>query len=64
MTTLKMYFMEVMAVCVPAVIVFLCFRPYRMKALAAMNLKSARQREIALILFIVSIFGIPPGNPI
>lgn len=64
MTTLKMYFMEVMAVCVPAVIVFLCFRSYRMKALAAMNLKSARQREIALILFIVSIFGIPPGNPI
>ena len=58
MTTLQRYFMEIVAVCIPAIIVFLCFRPYRMKALAAMKLKSTRQREIALILFIISIFGI------
>ena len=50
--------MEIMFVCVPAIIVFLCFMPYRMKALSAMKLKSTRQREIGLILFIISIFGI------
>jgi glycopeptide antibiotics resistance protein len=58
MTTLKIYFMEIMFVCVPAIIVFLCFMPYRMKALSAMKLKSTRKREIGLILFIISIFGI------
>ena len=58
MTTLKIYLLEILAVCVPAIIVFLCFKPYRMKALAAMKLKSSRQREIALILFVASIFGI------
>ena len=47
-----------MFVCVPAIIVFLCFMPYRMKALSAMKLKSTRKREIGLILFIISIFGI------
>ena len=50
--------MEIMFVCVPAIIVFLCFMPYRMKALSAMKLKSTRKREIGLILFIISIFGI------
>ena len=58
MTTLKMYCIEIMAICIPAIIVFLCFKPYRMKALAAMKLRSTRQREIALILFIIAIFGI------
>lgn len=58
MTTLKIYLLEILAVCVPAIIVFLCFKPYRMKVLAAMKLKSSRQREIALILFVASIFGI------
>ena len=58
MTTLQRYFMEIVAVCIPAIIVFLCFRPYRMKALATMKLKSTRQHEIALILFIIAIFGI------
>ena len=58
MTTLERYFMEIVAVCIPAIIVFLCFRPYRMKALSAMKLKSTRQREIALILFIITISGI------
>ena len=58
MTTLESFFMEIAAVCIPAIIVFLCFRPYRMKALSAMKLKSTRQREIALILFIITISGI------
>lgn len=58
MTTLQRYFMEIVAISIPAIIVFLCFRPYRMKALAAMKLKSTQQREIALILFIIAIFGI------
>ena len=58
MTTLKVYLGEVVIVCIPAVIIFLCFQPYRMKALAAMKLKSTRQREIALILFVIAIFGI------
>lgn len=58
MTTLKVYLREVLIVCFPAVIIFLCFQPYRMKALAAMKLKSTRQREIALILFVIAIFGI------
>lgn len=58
MTTLERYFMDIVAVCIPAIIVFLCFRPYRMKALSAMKLKSTRQREIALILFIITISGI------
>ena len=58
MTTLERFFMEIAAVCTPAIIVFLCFRPYRMKALSAMKLKSTRQREIALILFIITISGI------
>ena len=58
MTTLKLYFLEIVTICIPAVIIFLCFKPYRMKALAAMKLTSSRQREIALILFVISIFGI------
>ena len=58
MTTIKIYLFKIVTICFPAVIVFLCFKPYRMKALAAMKLKSSRQREIALILFIIAIFGI------
>ena len=58
MTTLKLYCLEIATICFPAVIVFLCFKPYRIKALTAMKLKSSQQREIALILFVVSIFGI------
>lgn len=58
MTTIKMYFLEIVTVSFPAVIIFLCFKPYRMKALTAMKLKTSQQREIALILFIIAIFGI------
>lgn len=37
---------------------FLCFTPYRMKALSAMNLHTSRKHEAGLILFVTSIFGV------
>ncbi len=58
MATVKQYFTEIMIVCLPAIIIFLCFKPYRMNALAAMKLKSTWQRETALVLFIIAISGI------
>lgn len=58
MTAFKIYIGRIAAICLPAALVFLCFRPYRMKALGAMKLKSTLQREIALVLFVVSIFGV------
>ncbi len=58
MATIKLYFTEIIAICVPAVIIFLCFKPYRMRALAAMKLKSTWQRETALVIFVITIFGI------
>ena len=58
MTSLIQYVSRILIISLPAVIVFLCFMPYRMRALTAMNLRSGWQREIDLILFVVSIFGI------
>lgn len=58
MTSLIQYVSRILIISLPAVIVFLCFMPYRMRALKAMNLHSGWQREIGLILFVVSIFGI------
>lgn len=58
MTSIIRYLTKVFAAAFPAVTVFLCFRPYRMWALAAMKLKSPMRREICLCLFIASIFGI------
>ena len=52
------YLERIFFIAVPATIVFLCFTPYRMKALSAMNLRTSRQREIGLVLFIIAIFGI------
>ena len=43
---------------IPAIIVFCCFRPYRKRALQAMRLRSAPHREVALILFLLFIFGV------
>lgn len=45
-------------VAIPAILVFLCFTPYRMKALSAMNLRTSHRHEAGLILFVTSIFGI------
>mgnify|MGYP000596959507 CR=1 FL=1 len=58
MTTLIQYLQRVLIVAIPAVLVFLCFTPYRMKALSAMNLHTSRKHEAGLILFVTSIFGI------
>ncbi len=58
MTDLIQYISRILIISLPAVVVFLCFMPYRMKALKAMNLHSGWQREVGLILFVVSIFGI------
>ena len=60
MTSLIQYVSRILIISLPAVVVFLCFMPYRMRALKAMNLHSGWQREIGLILFVVSIFGIAP----
>ena len=43
---------------VPAIIVFCCFRPYRKRALQAMQLRSTPQREVGIILFLLSVFGV------
>ena len=58
MTTLIQYLQRVLIVAIPAVLVFLCFTPYRMKALSAMNLHTSRKHEAGLILFVTSIFGV------
>lgn len=58
MTSLIQYVSRILIISLPAAVVFLCFMPYRMRALKAMNLHSGWQREIGLILFVVSIFGI------
>lgn len=58
MTTLIQYLQRVLIVAIPAILVFLCFTPYRMKALSAMNLHTSRKHEAGLILFVTSIFGV------
>jgi hypothetical protein len=58
MAGLMQYVSRILIISLPAVVVFLCFMPYRMRTLKAMNLQSGWQREIGLILFVVSIFGI------
>lgn len=58
MTTMIQYLQRVLIVAIPAVVAYLCFTPYRMKALSAMNLRTSRKREVGLILFVIAIFGI------
>ena len=60
MTGLMQYVRRILIISLSAVVVFLCFMLYRMRALKAMNLRSGWQREIGLILLVVSIFGISP----
>ena len=60
MTGLMQYVSRILIISLSAVVVILCFMPYRMRTLTAMNLRSGWQREIGLILFVVSIFGIAP----
>lgn len=58
MTGLIQYMSRILIISIPAIVVFLCFKPYRRRVLKAMNLRSGWQREIGLILFLASIFGI------
>lgn len=58
MTAMIQYLQRVLIVAIPAVVVYLCFTPYRMKALSAMNLRTSRKREVGLIFFVIAIFGI------
>ena len=44
------YLQRVLIVAIPAVIVYLSFTPYRMKALSAMRLRTSRKREVGLVL--------------
>ena len=60
MTGLMQYVSRTLIISLSAAVVFLCFMPYHMRVLKAMNLRSGWQREIGLILFVVSIFGIAP----
>ena len=58
MTAVILYFVQVLIVAIPAVLVYLSFTPYRMKALSAMNLRTSLKREVGLVLFVIAIFGI------
>lgn len=58
MYSLLKYLREILIIAVPAVVVFLCFTPYRKKALNAMNLQSSHKREFGLVFFVACIFGI------
>lgn len=52
------YLLQMAVLAVPAATVFLCFFPYRRRALTAMGLRSSFQREAALVLFVMTVFGI------
>lgn len=56
--TVTQYLLQMAVLAVPAAIVFLCFFPYRRKALTAMGLQSSFHREAALVLFVMTVFGI------
>ena len=58
MVLLKYYVFRMFVIGIPAVIVFLCFKPYRDRALKAMKLKSPARREVGLVLFVFSIFAV------
>lgn len=52
------YLREMLVGAVPAALVFVCFWPYRRRALAAMGLRSSPWREGGLILFVMCLFGV------
>lgn len=58
MTAVIGYFKQVLIVAIPAVLIYLSFTPYRMKALSAMHLRTSLKREVGLVLFVIAIFGI------
>lgn len=52
------YLREMLIVAVPAAVIFLCFWPYRRRALEAMGLRTTPWREVGLILFIMCLFSV------
>ena len=52
------YLKEMLVGAVPAALAFVCFWPYRRKALAAMGLRTGPWREAGLILFVMFLFGV------
>ena len=52
------YLWEMLVVGVPAALVFLCFWPYRRRALRAMGLRTTPWREAGLVLFVLCLFGV------
>ena len=55
--TVAEYLGQMAVLALPAAIVFLCFFPYRRRAISAMGLKSGLLREIALVVFVMTVFG-------
>ena len=55
--TVTRYLLQMAILAVPAAVVFLCFLPYRRRALNAMGLSSGVLREISLAFFVMAIFG-------
>lgn len=53
-----MYLEQMVWLAIPAGIIFLCFWPYRKRALAAMKLKTSLLREAALLIFVMTVFSI------
>lgn len=58
MYTLQKLIIEALSISIPAVVIFECFYPYRKRALKAMELRSTAYREVGLIIFVLTIFGI------
>ena len=55
--TVAEYLLQMAVLAVPAAVVFLCFWPYRQRAINAMGLKTSLLREAALVIFVMTIFG-------
>ncbi len=52
------YWKQMLQLALPAAAVFACFYPYRKRALDAQHLTSGLLREVGLLLFVMSLFGI------
>ena len=53
-----MYLEQMVWLAIPSGIIFLCFWPYRKRALTAMKLKTNFLRETALLIFVMTVFSI------
>lgn len=58
MYALKQQLLRILSVSVPFVVIFICFYPYRKRALDAQRLTSSRGRECCLILYVISVAAV------